>query len=466
MKVSVIGTGYVGLVTASCFAFLGHEVACLDINEERIKDLNKGKIPIYEPGLEKLLEDCKTQNTFPKFSTDAQEVISHGDFVFIAVGTPSLANGEPNLTYLQSAAETIGRYLKPGAVVVNKSTVPVGSGNWVSMLVENGIAQRAPAEGSSTTTIEKVDFAVASNPEFLREGSAIGDTLYPDRIVLGADKKESLVKLRELYKELSEQKFKAPDYCPRPEGFGQVQVIGTDVTSAEMIKYSANSFLATKISFANQIANICDLVGADVNEVMAGIGSDTRIGHKFLNAGIGWGGSCFGKDVDALISIAQDYGYKPSILEATKQVNYMQREIVIKRLQEKMKILKGKKIGLLGIAFKPNTDDLRDAPSLDISKALLKAGAQVRACDPIAVENCKKQNPDLNIEYFNDPYDMAKDLDALILVTEWADYNNLDMKKIFEKMNGNLFLDGRNQYDPCQTSELGFNYVGMGRHAK
>jgi UDPglucose 6-dehydrogenase len=465
VKVSVIGTGYVGLVTASCFAFLGHDVCCLDINEDRIKALNNGEIPIYEPGLDQLLEDCKKANTFPSFTTDAETAISHGDFVFIAVGTPSMPNGEPNLTYLQSAAETIGKYLKPGAVVVNKSTVPVGSGNWVSMLVENGIAQRAPKEGSGATTIEKLDFAVASNPEFLREGSAIGDSLYPDRIVLGADKPESLTKLKELYKELSEQKFKAPDYCPRPDNFSKVEVIGTDVTSAEMIKYSANSFLATKISFANQIANICDLVGADVNEVMRGIGSDSRIGHKFLNAGIGWGGSCFGKDVDALISIAQDYGYNPSILESTKQVNYMQRDIVIKRLQEKLKILKGKKIGLLGIAFKPNTDDLRDAPSLDISRALLKAGAQVRACDPIAVENCKKQNPDLGIEYFTDAYKMSENLDALLLITEWDEYKNLDMEKVLANMSGNLFLDGRNQYGPHKLAELGFDYIGMGRQA-
>jgi len=463
MKVSVIGTGYVGLVTASCFAFLGHDVCCLDINENRINDLNNGKIPIYEPGLENLLADCKKSGTFPSFTTDAQKAISHGDFVFIAVGTPSLPNGEPNLTYLQSAAETIGKFLKPGAVVVNKSTVPVGSGNWVAMLVENGIAQRAPKDSSTAATIEKVDFAVASNPEFLREGSAIGDSLYPDRIVLGAESKDTLAKLNDLYKELAEQKFKAPDYCPRPQNFGTVEVIGTDVTSAEMIKYSANSFLATKISFANQIANICDLVGADVNEVMRGIGTDSRIGPKFLNAGIGWGGSCFGKDVDALISIASDYGYNTSILEATKQVNYMQREIVIKRLQEKLKILKGKKIGLLGIAFKPNTDDLRDAPSLDIARALLKAGAQVRACDPIAIENSQKQNPDLNIEYCHDPIAMTDSLDALILVTEWDEYKNLDMQKVLSKMNGNLFLDGRNQYQPALLKELGFDYIGMGR---
>jgi UDPglucose 6-dehydrogenase len=465
MKVSVIGTGYVGLVTASCFAFLGHDVCCLDINEERINALNNGEIPIYEPALDQLLEDCKKKNTFPVFTTDAKEAISHGDFVFIAVGTPSLPNGEPNLSYLQSAAETIGMYLKPGAVVVNKSTVPVGSGNWVAMLVENGIAQRTCQEGSGTTTIEKVDFAVASNPEFLREGSAISDSLYPDRIVLGSDKPESLAKLKDLYQELSEQEFAAPDYCPRPEGFTHVEVIGTDVTSAEMIKYSANSFLAAKISFANQIANICDLVGADVNEVMRGIGSDSRIGHKFLHAGIGWGGSCFGKDVDALISIAEDYGYKATMLESTKQVNYMQREIVIKRLQENLKILKGKKIGLLGIAFKPNTDDLRDAPALDISRALLKAGAQVRACDPVAIPNCKKQNPDLNIEYFEDVYQMSNDLDALILVTEWDQFKNLDMKTILSNMNGDLFLDGRNQYNPQDIARLGFKYIGMGRQA-
>lgn len=465
MKVSVIGTGYVGLVTATCFAFLGHDVSCLDINEKRIANLKQGKIPIYEPNLEELLESTRQNNKYPKFSTDPQTVIEGAEFIFIAVGTPPLANGEANLDYLKSAAETIGKYLREDAIVINKSTVPVGSGNWVAMLIENGIAQRNSQQAASTTTVTKVKFSVASNPEFLREGSAISDSLYPDRIVLGAESEEVTSRLQELYKSLSEQSFKAPDFCPRPSSLTKVPVIATDITSAEMIKYSANAFLATKISFANQIANICDLVGADINEVMKGIGSDTRIGHKFLSAGIGWGGSCFGKDVDALIKIAHEYNYDPEILAATKKVNYAQRDLVIKRLQENLKIIKGKKIGLLGLAFKPNTDDLRDAPALDIARALLKMGARVLASDPIAMPNCKQENPDLNIEYSDDPYQMAESLDALILVTEWNEYRNLDMQKILKTMSGNLFIDGRNQYSPTFLKDLGFNYVGMGRHA-
>ncbi|MDA0772570.1 MAG: UDP-glucose/GDP-mannose dehydrogenase family protein [Cyanobacteria bacterium] len=463
MRVSVIGTGYVGLVTATCFAFLGHDVACLDINEKRIEDLKQGKVPIYEPHLEELLIACKAKNKYPIFSTDACEVISHGEFIFIAVGTPPQANGEPNLEYLKSAAETIGRYMQDGAIVINKSTVPVGSGNWVAMLVENGIALRATDASKHTSTLTKLDFSVASNPEFLREGSAIADTLYPDRIVVGSDNQEVANKLKGLYRVLSEQEFEALDFCPRPENFGKVEVISTDITSAEMIKYSANAFLASKISFANQMANICDLVGADVLEVMKGIGSDERIGHRFLNAGIGWGGSCFGKDVDALIKIAEEYNYNPEMLKATKKINYAQRDLVIKRLQEHLKIIKGKKIGLLGIAFKPNTDDLRDAPALDIAAALIKLGARVVATDPIAIENCKVQNPGFELSYVNNACELAEGLDALILVTEWQEYLDLDMKDLLARMNGNLFIDGRNQYSPSKMRELGFTYIGMGR---
>jgi UDPglucose 6-dehydrogenase len=463
MRVSVIGTGYVGLVTATCFAFLGHDVACLDINEKRIEDLKQGKVPIYEPHLEELLIACKAKNKYPIFSTDAKEVISHGEFIFIAVGTPPQANGEPNLEYLKSAAETIGQYMQDGAIVINKSTVPVGSGNWVAMLVENGIALRASDASKHTSTLTKLNFSVASNPEFLREGSAIADTLYPDRIVVGSDNQEVANKLKGLYRVLSEQEFVAPDFCPRLENFGKVEVISTDITSAEMIKYSANAFLASKISFANQMANICDLVGADVLEVMKGIGSDERIGHRFLNAGIGWGGSCFGKDVDALIKIAEEYNYNPEMLKATKKINYAQRDLVIKRLQEHLKIIKGKKIGLLGIAFKPNTDDLRDAPALDIAAALIKLGARVVATDPIAIENCKVQNPGFELSYVNNASELAEGLDALILVTEWQEYLDLDMKDILSRMNGNLFIDGRNQYSPSKMRELGFTYIGMGR---
>lgn len=461
MKISVIGTGYVGLVTATCFAFLGHDVCCLDINEERIINLQNGKIPIYEPYLEDLLKICKTKQNYPKFTTQAKQAIEHGDFVFIAVGTPPKASGEADLSYLESAANTIGLYLKESAIVINKSTVPVGSGNWVAMLIENGISKRA---SGSSQTLTKIDFAVASNPEFLREGCAISDTLYPDRIVIGSDDPKVAQRMQDLYEDLAEQKFTPPDFCPRPANFSKVKIISTDIVSAEMIKYSANAFLASKISFANQIANICDLVGADINQVMQGIGSDSRIGAKFLNAGIGWGGSCFGKDVDALISIAQDYGYEPEILQATKKVNYRQRDLVVKRLQENLKIIKGKKIAILGLAFKPNTDDLRDAPAIDIAQSLSMLGARVVATDPIAIEHCKKLYPNLIVEYFEDPYAMVQGADALVLVTEWQEYLELDMQRIKNSMQKNpIFIDGRNQYEPSSLRDLGFVYIGIGR---
>jgi UDPglucose 6-dehydrogenase len=468
MKVSVIGTGYVGLVTATCLAYLGHDVACLDIDEKKIENLKQGQIPIYEPNLEQLLEDTKKTNKFPIFTTDPKIAMEHGEIIFIAVGTPPKENGEPDLRYIEACAKTIGKHAKQDCIVINKSTVPVGSGNWVYMLIEQANS--------------KLNFHVASNPEFLREGSAIFDTFYADRIVIGTeraarnenaeigvceqspDENFARAKLKELYKPLIEQSFTPPSYCPRPNGQAHIPFISTDITSAEMIKYSANSFLAMKISFANQIANICDLVGADVTEVMHGIGTDSRIGSKFLNAGIGWGGSCFGKDVQALIKIAEEYDYNPELLYGTTNVNYKQRNLVIKRLQDQMKILKGKKIGLLGLAFKPNTDDLRDAPALDIAKALIKLGASVSVTDPIAVENCKKQNPDLEVNYINDPYELAQGKDALVLVTEWDEYRKLDLEKIFNSIAGpKILLDGRNIYSPADAKKIGFNYISIGR---
>lgn len=494
VKVAVIGTGYVGLVTAVCLSYLGHELRCLDINDERIEKLKNGKVPIYEPGLEDLLEECKKKESngtgkYPIFTTSPEKAIPDAEVIFIAVGTPSNPDGSANLSYLQSAAETIGKYLSNGAVVINKSTVPVGSGNWVQMLVDRGLKSREESKELALSTVSKEtgsqtsrssptgtsagldknsganppSFTVASNPEFLREGSAIHDTLYPDRIVIGADDSETAETIKKLYKELKHQEFKDPTFCKRPEGFGEVPIISTDITSAEMIKYSANCFLAMKISFANQIANISDLVGANVNEVMKGIGTDTRIGNKFLNAGIGWGGSCFGKDVKALINIAGEYGYSPELLTSTISVNLGQRDLIVKRLQEQLKIIKGKKIGLLGLAFKPNTDDLRDAPALDIARSLIKLGANIRATDPIAIENCKAQLPDLEIEYCQDPERMSEGLNALVLVTEWDEYKNLDLKGLLKKMDGNLFIDGRNQYKPENLRALGFNYIGIGR---
>jgi len=450
MKVSVIGTGYVGLVTATCLAYLGHDVSCLDIDEKKISGLKSGIIPIYEPNLDLLLEDTKKNNKFPLFTTDPKTALSGAEIIFIAVGTPPKENGEPDLKYIEACAKTIGAHAENNCIVINKSTVPVGSGNWVYMLIEDANPE--------------LKFHVASNPEFLREGSAIFDTLYADRIVIGAEDDFVRNKLKNLYKVLIEQSFTAPEYCKRPVGQGSIPFIATDITSAEMIKYSANSFLAMKISFANQIANLCDLVGADVNEVMHGIGTDSRIGAKFLNAGIGWGGSCFGKDVQALIKIAEEYTYNPELLYATSSVNYKQRNLVIKKLQDQLKILKGKKIGLLGLAFKPNTDDLRDAPALDIARALIKLGASVSVTDPIAVDNCKKQNPDLGVTYTQDAYELAQGKDALVLITEWDEYRNLDLKKVFELMNGSkILLDGRNIFSVKAATELGFTYIGIGR---
>lgn len=450
MRVSVIGTGYVGLVTATCLAYLGHDVSCLDIDEKKIAGLKDGIIPIYEPNLDCLLEDTKKNNKFPVFTTDPKTALTAAEIIFIAVGTPPKENGEPDLKYIEACAKTIGAYAEDDCIVINKSTVPVGSGNWVYMLIEDANPE--------------LKFHVASNPEFLREGSAIFDTLYADRIVIGAEEDFVRNKLKDLYKVLIEQSFTAPEYCKRPAGQSHIPFIATDITSAEMIKYSANSFLAMKISFANQIANLCDLVGADVNEVMHGIGTDSRIGAKFLNAGIGWGGSCFGKDVQALIKIAEEYDYNPEMLYATSSVNYRQRNLVIKKLQDQLKILKGKKIGLLGLAFKPNTDDLRDAPALDIARALIKLGASVAVTDPIAMENCKKQNPDLSVNYTKDAYELAQGKDALILVTEWDEYRNLDLKKLFELMNGSkILLDGRNIYSVKTAQNIGFTYIGIGR---
>ena len=458
MRVTVIGTGYVGTVTGACLAYLGHKVTCVDTDLSKIEKLRLGQTPIYEPGLEELIALAHQKGGI-NFETELATAVRESDVIFIAVGTPPLPSGESNLTYLESAARGIGAAMDGSRhrVVVNKSTVPVGSGNLVETLVREGLRDARPELADS------VKFGVASNPEFLREGSAIHDSLYPDRIVVGSEDPATLSIMSELYRPLIEQQFSDPSFAPRPATTSSARMVTTTLTSAEMIKYSANAFLALKIGFANEMSNICERVGADVTEVMTGIGLDNRIGMGFLNAGIGWGGSCFGKDVSSLLHTANEYGYQARILEASLAVNQLQRNIVIQKLQEKLFILKGRTVALLGLAFKPNTDDLRDAPSLQIAERLIQMGARVRAYDPIAMDACREQHPNLRICYCNDALSTAEHADALVLVTEWPEFAGLNLTDLAGRMNNPVLIDGRNLFAPEKARQAGFDYAGIGR---
>lgn len=468
MKVCVIGTGYVGLVTGTCLAYLAHSVVCVDNNSQKIAMLEAGNSPIYEPGLEDLLALGITQGTLT-FTMDLAEAVRSSDVVFIAVGTPPLPSGEPDLQYVEAVARSIGAAVDDDKVrvVVNKSTVPIGSGNWVEMLVEDGATVHRPVPAGTgaleTPGPQVPKFLVASNPEFLREGSAIGDTLYPDRIVIGAQVPEAVSILRELYAPLLDQSFDAPAVAARPDGMRSVPLVSTDLASAEMIKYAANAFLATKISFINEVANLCEKVGADVTQVAKGIGLDTRIGNRFLNAGAGWGGSCFGKDVSALIAIGREYQYEMELLKATVSVNAHQRQRLIQKLQEALKILKGKTIGILGLAFKPNTDDLRDAPALDVARNLIKMGSRVKAYDPIAMPHCREQHADLDIHYAETIEELAVGCDALVLMTEWEEFKALDLTVVRGLVRTPVLLDARNVLSPAVCRDFGFQYMGVGR---
>jgi UDPglucose 6-dehydrogenase len=481
VEVCVVGTGYVGLVTGTCLAYLGHSVVCVDIDERKIEKLRKGQSPIYEPGLDQLIASGLQRGNL-RFSTDVSISVKESEIIFIAVGTPPLPSGKADLSHVKAVAQSIGRALdcERRRVIVNKSTVPIGSGNWVGMLVKEGlgenpawldkVASAANAPTADLTAARRSNggkaediFLVASNPEFLREGSAISDTFYPDRIVIGATDAYAAERLRALYEPIVEQTFTPPASAPRPADVAVIPVVTTDLASAEMIKYAANAFLATKISFANEIANICERVGADIKEVVRGFGLDSRIGPKFLNAGVGWGGSCFGKDVSALIDIAKEYGYEPALLHSTVDVNKRQRHVPVQKLQEALKIIKGKTIGLLGLAFKPNTDDLRDAPAIEIASELIEMGARVKAYDPIANDVCRRQYPGLKIEYAADAMSLAKDCDAIVIVTEWEEFRYLDLNQIGEVMNAKALIDGRNLLDPQAVEEAGFKYRGIGR---
>ncbi|MBP8863618.1 MAG: UDP-glucose/GDP-mannose dehydrogenase family protein [Anaerolineae bacterium] len=429
-SIAVIGVGYVGLVSGACFADLGNHVICLDINAERIANLKQNILPIYEPGLEELVERNVKAGRL-SFTTSYAEAIQEAEFVFIAVGTPSDVDGQADLRYVRMAAESIADVMDHPLIIVNKSTVPVGTGDWVAEIIHN----RRP---------DAPEFAVVSCPEFLREGSAISDFMNPDRTVLGSTNKDAAAKVAQLHLPL------------------RSAIMITDLRTAEMIKYASNAFLATKISFINEIANICEALGADVKEVAAGMGLDKRIGRFFLDAGIGWGGSCFPKDVKALAYMAETEGRHPHLLHAVMDINADQRQAPVRKLREIFaEDLKGKVIGLLGLAFKPNTDDMRDAPSIDIVHSLLRAGAKVRAYDPVAMPGASALLPD--VEMTPDPYTLAEGADALILVTEWNEFKHLDLARIKTALCAPVLIDGRNIYDPQTMAALGFIYRGIGR---
>ena len=461
MRVTVVGTGYVGTVTGACLAYMGHRVTCVDTDEAKISLLQRGGSPIYEPYLEEMLRFGAQQGGLD-FTTDLTAAAAASDVIFIAVGTPPLPSGEADLSYLEAAARSIGTAIDGSRfhVVVNKSTVPVGCGNLVETLVREGIDEAHPEKRRD------IRFGVASNPEFLREGNAVADSLYPDRIVVGAGDWQTLQIMQDLYRPLVEQTFDPPPGAPRPAAMKEVRLLATTLTSAEMIKYAANAFLAMKIGFANEMANICERVGAEAPEVMAGIGLDSRIGAKFLNPGVGWGGSCFGKDIHALLHMAKEYGYEAKLLRASLDVNVAQRHMVIQKLQEKLYILKGRTIGLLGLAFKPETDDLRDAPSLDIAERLLQMGARVKAYDPIAMNACKQQRSDLNIRYCESALEVAQEADALVVVTEWSEFGRLDLAALAPLMAKPILVDGRNLFQPETAIAAGFDYTGVGRNSQ
>jgi len=454
MRVCVVGTGYVGLTTGVCLAFLGHDVVCLDLDQAKIDLLNSGRSPIYEPHLDEIMAESADRLSF---TTDYADAVPGAEVVFIAVQTPSLADGNPDLQFLRSAAESVGRHIGGDfTVVVNKSTVPIGSSNWVDSILRESFeaAQARRANG---------EFSVASNPEFLREGAAIHDTLYPDRIVVGSDNPRSLEVLNRLYRAILNQTFTPPTVLPRPGEMGAVPMVSTDLASAELIKYAANAFLAIKISYINEIGLLAGKVGADILQVARGTGLDARIGSRFLQPGVGWGGSCFGKDTAALITTAAEYNHDMPIVKAAREVNQLQRRMVIDRLLDELRIIKGRKIGLLGLAFKPNTDDLRDAPSIDIAQMLVARGARIKLHDPVAGDRFRREHPDLEAFYCASIDEVFDDSDAVVLVTEWSQYLELDWGKFVGLMRTPVVLDGRHCLDPARLTRLGYKYLSMSR---
>jgi UDPglucose 6-dehydrogenase len=432
-RVCVVGTGYVGLVTGTCLAQLGNTVTCLDVVEEKIAQLQRGELPIYEPGLEPLVE-LNIQAGRLRFTTDYASALEGVEFIFIAVNTPTIHGGDgADMQYVEKAARSIAQNLTRPAILINKSTMPVGSGDLVSAIVHEHLTQ------------SDMPVSVVSNPEFLREGAAVQDFLNPDRVVLGSSDPLAARRVADLYLPL-----RAP-------------IVVTGLYTAEMIKYASNAFLATKISFINEMARICERLGADVNEVAAGMGYDKRIGRAFLNAGLGYGGSCFGKDVKALAHMAAEAGLHPQMLEAVMAINKDQRHLVISKLEAELGDLRGRPIAVLGLAFKDNTDDMRDAPSIDIIRWLLDVGAEVRAFDPVATHTAQAAMPGWEITYCGDPYEAAQGADAAVVVTEWQAFRHLNLLKLRDALRQRVLVDGRNLFDPAEMRRLGFRYRGIGR---
>ncbi len=429
-KICVIGGGgYVGLTTGACFADLGNEVVCVDIDDAKVAGLKRGKLPIYEPGLQEMVErNIKVERL--TFTTSYKDGLKGAEFAFIAVDTPSGSEGEADLKYMRMAAEMIAANMTNSLVIVNKSTVPIGTGDWVAEIVEDHL----PAG---------LEFAVVSNPEFLREGSAINDFLHPDRIVLGSTNRRAGEQVAQLYLSL-----RAP-------------IIVTDLRTAEMIKYASNAYLANRISFVNEIASICEQLGADIKEVAIGMGYDKRIGHSYLDAGVGWGGSCFPKDVKALAHMAAIHGCHPQLLRAVIEINRDQRRRVVQALRDILGTLHAKTVGVLGLAFKPNTDDMREAPAVEIIHLLQNEGSSVKAFDPVAMERAKEIMPE--VTYCEDAYEAAEGSDALVVVTDWNEFKHLDMARLKASMAEPVLIDGRNIYEPLKMQELGFIYRGIGR---
>ncbi len=428
-NICVVGVGYVGLVTGTCFADLGNHIVALDINAERIENLKQGLLPIYEPGLEEMVKRNIAAGRL-EFTTSYAEALKDAEFAFIAVGTPEGVDGEADLQYVRQAAETIAQNMTGPLIIVNKSTVPVGTGDWVAEIVR--AKQPKP-----------IAFSVVSCPEFLREGSALSDFMNPARTVLGSLDPEAAHRVAELHLPL------------------RATIVVVDLRTAEMIKYASNAFLATKISFINEIANICEALGADVKEVAAGMGYDTRIGRSFLDAGLGYGGSCFPKDVKALAHMANVQGRHPQLLQAVMDINQDQRRLIVDKVREMLGDLNGKRVGLFGLAFKPNTDDMRDAPAIEIAQMLQAAGATVQGYDPVSMVVAARHMP--GVRLCEDAYEAASGADAVVIVTEWNEFKQLNLGRLKQAMRQPNIVDGRNIYDPKMAERAGFNYRGMGR---
>ena len=437
MKIGMIGTGYVGLVTGTCFAESGNDVICVDINAEKVERLNRGEIPIYEPGLDELVKRNKAEERL-HFTTKIEEAVEASLMLFIAVGTPPGEDGSADLTYVLNAARDIGRHMKSFKIIVDKSTVPVGTGDLVRKVISEELARRG----------ENVPFDVVSNPEFLKEGNAIDDFMKPDRVVVGCDDPRTAELMKELY---------------APFVRTEKPILIMDVRSAEMTKYAANAMLATKISFMNDIANLCEKVGANIDNVRRGIGSDSRIGYSFIFPGAGYGGSCFPKDVQALVRTGNANSYKLEILEAVEAVNKRQKEVLFAKLREALDgQIKGRTIAVWGLAFKPNTDDMREAPAIVLIESLLAAGAAVRVYDPEAMDEARKTFAD-RIAYVKRSYDALEGADALVVVTEWNEFRRPDFERMRSLLKKPVIIDGRNIYEPARMKALGFEYRSIGR---